>query len=115
MTKRILAIMLLTCISATAFGAEISSQINDALKATEGAIVHVAIKYSSSRGVETLTGMGICYDAAKGEFITFAAASDLRKDNIKSLQIILPGRERKTIDAEYLGMRPESGEGRIQA
>jgi len=82
---------------------------------TRDALVLVECKYASDAGEATMTGMGVCYDAGKGDFFTFALGPRLRSERIKQLRIVLPGFERKTIPAEFLGARPEVGVAFLRA
>jgi len=76
---------------------------------TEGALVMVKCQYDSDTGPTELAGMGICYNAKKGDFMTLAFGARPSADRIKDLVIVLPGPEQTTLPAAFLGARPEAG------
>jgi len=117
MKRLILAVLLLAPASTpVAVGqTDTAKLLADVAKATRNALVMVECNYEENEVKVLLTGIGVCYDAAKGEFMTFALGGSIKPENIKELRLILPGNERKTIEAEFLGVRPEARIGFVRA
>ncbi len=87
----------------------------NAVKATANALVIVRYDYDDETGSRVVEGIGVCYDAKKGEFLTFAFDTNLRPSKIKNVRLILPGPEHKTLSAELLGIRASAGLGFVRA
>jgi len=119
MKRSILAVLVLLLAPAWAPPAsgqsETTKLLADVAKATRNALVTVECSYEENEVKVLLTGMGVCYDAAKGEFMTFAFGGSIKPENIKKLRLILPGHDRKSIEAEFLGIRPEARIGFVRA
>jgi len=85
-------------------------------KDLENALVMVTCEYEGETGKTTLEGVGVCYEPARGDFLTLAlAVPRFRPDKIERLSLILPGPERESVGAEFLGMRAEVGIAFVRA
>lgn len=116
MKRLILTALASLAVAAPAIGQTDAEQfLAKVAAATENALVMVRCKYAGDAGSTILTGIGICYDAAKGDFLTLALGAKFRPEKLEELSIIVPGFENKTIPAEFLGMRPEVGIAFIRA
>lgn len=87
----------------------------DVAKLTENALVTVRCTYGDEVGKKDLAGMGICYDAEKGEFMTLIFEPRLKAELIKDLRIVVPGVEKETIEAEFLGFHTVTQIGFVRA
>ena len=83
--------------------------ISEAIEAADNALVQVEITYMGDIGEKSIAGMGVCYDADKGEVFTLMVSGELRKDRIRSVKLIIPGPERKSVAGEFMGMRLGAG------
>ncbi len=99
--------------SATAAGSDTETILEQIYQAADKALVRVEGVYDGPPRV-TISGIGICYDAAKGRFFTLAFQEVPRPQDVRELQLVLPGPQRKTFPAELLGYYSEAGIGFLQ-
>ena len=111
MTRHIVMLLTVLGLLGSAHGqTDTGKLISEAMEAADNALVQVEITYIGDTGQKTATGMGVCYDADKGEFFTLAGGrSALRKDRVRSVKLIMPGPDRKSFVGEFMGMRPADG------
>ena len=117
MKKRLILVsaMTLALASAALAQGELPKMLADAGKAAENALVMIQCTYETNNVTARLLGMGVCYDAEKGEFLTFAFGSNIQPEKIKDLKLVIPGPEGKQIEGEFLGIRPEARIGFVRA
>jgi len=89
--------------------------ISRADELTRESLVLVECKYADDSGETTLTGLGVCYDAEKGDFLTFALGPKIRRDLIRDLKVVPTGFQQEPIPAELIGTRPAVGMAFVRA
>ncbi len=90
-----------------------ADEVGDTLKRlsarADKMLVKVICTVKSEVGSRTMAGTGVCLDAGQGLFMTLALDVKLRPKTIAGLKLVAPGTDRKSFDAELLGMDPITG------
>lgn len=115
LTRIAMLVAVVAVVAGPAAGDERGRLLAKVSELTDGALVVVHCRYADGAGGSVLSGVGVCYDAEKGDFLTLALGARIWPKKIESLTLVLPGPERRTIAAELLGARPQFGLAFVRA
>ncbi|HUU59102.1 MAG TPA: trypsin-like peptidase domain-containing protein, partial [Phycisphaerae bacterium] len=110
----ILAAGLLGLLGAALAEAEVPEVMTTVAAKAAGALANVEFDVENELGRSKAAGTGICIHA-NGTLLTTALDVFTPPEMIKNIRIVLPGKERKTVEAKLLGIDRQAGVTFVQA
>jgi len=110
----ILAAGLLGLLGTALAQAEVPEVMTSVAAKAAGALANVEFEVENELGRSKVAGTGICIHA-NGTLLTTALDVFTPPGMIKSIRIVLPGKERKTLEAKLLGIDRQTGVTFVQA
>jgi len=112
--KILLATAVCLCVALPAAGADTAKLLADTAARAKDALAMVRCVFNTGAREQTLTGPAICIDPA-GLLMTRAVRAHIRVEDIKTLELIIPGPDAETVEATLVGIDAATGFGFVQA
>jgi serine protease Do len=93
---------------------ETEQAIAMAAEATDGALALLRFEFENELGSRTLSGQAVCIRPS-GVFMTLAMNSNMEREQISKLELVMPGVGGQTHPATLIGIDAETGIGFVQA
>jgi serine protease Do len=103
-----MTLSMILLLAASAGAQNTPDMLRQAAEKSEGALVLVRCQVEEQMGKRMMAGLGVCIESS-GVFLSLALDPRMDPDTISQLDIIVPGQDPQTVDAELVGIDPITG------